>query len=181
MMSTGASQRTRTRRILQRSVDVVVGTVTLLLTLPVVVLAALAIKLSSPHGPVLVREVRVGREGERFEMLRLRTTASVDPVASVDPAASAADVSSSAPTVETAVGGQRVTAVGRILRTCSIDELPQWWNVVRGDMSIVGPPPSAPPGPKQTPDRDRTTGASPGLTGSWRTSGRRAPSRSRPN
>ena len=178
MMSAGAPERTRTRRILQRSVDVVVATVTLLLTLPVVVLAALAIKLSSPHGPVLVREVRVGREGKRFEMLRLRTTDPVDPV---DPVTSATDASSSPPTGETALGGPRVTAVGRILRTCSIDELPQWWNVVRGDMSIVGPPPSAPPGPKQTPDRDRTTGASPGLTGSWRTSGRRAPLRSRPD
>ena len=175
MMSAGAPERTRTRRILQRSVDVVVATVTLLLTLPIVVLAGLAIKLSSPRGPVLVREVRVGREGEHFEMLRLRTT---DPV---DPAASATDVSSSARTGETAVGGQRVTAVGRILRTCSIDELPQWWNVVRGDMSIVGPPPSDPTGPKQTPDRDRTGGASPGLTGAWRASGRRAPSGSRPD
>ncbi len=178
MMSAGAPERTRTRRILQRSVDVVVATVTLLLTLPVVVLAALAIKLSSPHGPVLVREVRVGREGKRFEMLRLRTTDPVDPV---DPVTSATDASSSPPTGETALGGQRVTAVGRILRTCSIDELPQWWNVVRGDMSIVGPPPSAPIGPKQTPDRDRTGGASPGLTGTWRASGRRAPSSSRPD
>ena len=181
MTSAGAPQRTRTRRILQRSVDVVVATVTLLLTLPVVVFAGLAIKLSSPHRPVLVREVRVGREGEHFEMLRLRTTTTVDPVDPVDPSASAVGVSRSAPTGETATGGQRVTAVGRILRTCSIDELPYWWNVVRGDMSIVGPAPSDPMDPNQTPDRDRTGTASPGLTGTWRASGRRASSGSQPD
>ncbi len=171
MTSPGALQRTRTRKILQRSVDVVVAIATLFVTLPVVVLAGLAIKISSPRGPVLTREVRVGKEGESFEMLRLRTTTSGDLVASPTDAS----------TCDAGAVGQRVTMVGRILRACSIDELPQWWNVVRGDMSIVGPPPSDPTDPKQIRDRGRTGGASPGLTGTWRASGRPAPSGSQPD
>ena len=166
MTSPGALRRTRMRKILQRTVDVVVAIATLFVTLPVIVLAGLAIKVSSPRGPVLVREVRVGKEGESFEMLRLRTTTEVDQVASPT------DPSSPASTCDAGAVGQRVTVVGRILRTCSIDELPQWWNVVRGDMSIVGPPPFDPTDPKQIQDRDRTGGSSPGLTGMWRASGR---------
>ncbi len=106
MTSPGALQRTRTRKILQRSVDVVVAIATLFVTLPVVVLAGLAIKISSPRGPVLTREVRVGKEGESFEMLRLRTTTSGDLVASPTDAS----------TCDAGAVGQRVTMVGRILR-----------------------------------------------------------------
>lgn len=171
MTSVGASQRTTARRFLKRSFDVVVAAAALVLTLPVALFAGLAIKLTSPGGPVLVREVRVGKDGKHFEMLKLRTTTSFGFVAS------RTDVSSPESTCETpseTSGDQRVTAVGRVLRTCSIDELPQWWNVVRGDMSVVGPPPSVPSGPKQTPDRDRPVGVPPGLTGMWRASRRRA-------
>ena len=142
MPSIGASRRIPMKRIVRRCVDVVVSGVVLLVTLPILLLAALALKLTSPRGPVVVREIRLGSHGEPFEMLRLRSTGS----------------------------DHRVTGLGRILRSCSIDELPRWWNVLRGDMSIVGPPPSD-PSSDDVPetDADASREALPGLTGTWET------------
>ena len=129
------------KRIVRRCVDVVVSGVVLLVTLPILLLAALALKLTSPRDPVVVREVRLGSHDEPFEMLRLRSTDS----------------------------DHRVTRVGRMLRSCSIDELPRWWNVVRGDMSIVGPPPSDPSSDIPRSDADQCREVLPGLTGTWAT------------
>jgi len=153
MRSADEARRSRPRRFLQRSFDLVVSGLVLLLTLPIVVFAALAIKLSSPHGPVLVREVRVGRDDELFEMLALRTTTSCEPAPETS-------------------GDQRVTAVGRLLRTCSLDQLPRWWNVVRGDMSVVGPEPPVPSGSQRTPGGRGPLRVSPGVTGVWRSTTR---------
>ena len=127
------------KRIVRRCVDVVVSGVVLLVTLPILLLAALALKLTSPRDPVIVREIRLGSHGEPFEMLRLRSTES----------------------------DLRVTGLDRILRSCSIDELPRWWNEVRGDMSIVGPPPSDPSSDVPATDADPSREVLPGLTGTW--------------
>lgn len=164
MMSLGALRRSRTRRFLKRLFDVVVAGVALLLALPIVVFAALAIKLSSPRGAVLARELRVGRDGEHFELLKLRTATSFESETS-RPGASGPGATRSA--ASEASGGQRVTVVGRILRTCSIDELPVLWNVVRGDMSVVGPQSLVPTGRQRTPEGEQPVYATPGLTGEW--------------
>jgi lipopolysaccharide/colanic/teichoic acid biosynthesis glycosyltransferase len=129
------------KRIVRRCVDVVVSGLVLLVTLPILLLAALALKLTSPRDPVIVREIRLGSHGQPFELLGLRTTDS----------------------------DHRVTGLGRILRTCSIDELPRWWNVVRGDMSIVGPRPSDPTSDMPQTDADPSREVLPGLTGTWGT------------
>jgi lipopolysaccharide/colanic/teichoic acid biosynthesis glycosyltransferase len=141
MPSIGAGERKPMTRIVRRCVDVVVSGVVLLLTLPILLLAALALKLASPGDPVIVRDIRLGSRGKPFEMLRLRTEDS----------------------------DHRATSLGRILRSCSIDELPRWWNVLRGDMSIVGPRPSDPERDVPEPDADRSDEVPPGLTGTWST------------
>jgi lipopolysaccharide/colanic/teichoic acid biosynthesis glycosyltransferase len=141
MPSIGAGRRNAMKRIVRRCVDVVVSGVVLLVTLPILLLAALALKLTSPRDPVIVGEVRLGSHGEPFEMLRLRSTDS----------------------------DHRATGLGRILRSCSIDELPRWWNVVRGDMSIVGPPPSDPSSDMPRSDAYLSREVLPGLTGTWAT------------
>lgn len=142
MPSMGASRRNSMKRIVRRCVDVVVSGIVLVATLPILVLAALALELTSPRDPVIVRETRLRSNGESFELLRLRTTDS----------------------------DHRVTGLGRVLRSCSIDELPRWWNVLRGDMSIVGPPPSD-PSSDDVPetDADPSREGLPGLTGTWET------------
>ena len=141
MPSMRASRRNPMKRIVRRCVDVVVSGVVLLVTLPILLLAALALKLTSPRDPVVVREIRLGSNGGPFELLGLRTTDS----------------------------DRRVTGLGRIVRSCSIDELPRWWNVVRGDMSIVGPPPSDPSSDVPDADTDPSRDLLPGLTGTWET------------
>jgi lipopolysaccharide/colanic/teichoic acid biosynthesis glycosyltransferase len=115
-------------RILKRAFDLVVGTILLLLTAPLMLAIALAIKLTS-NGPLLFRQRRIGRANGRFEMLKFRTmhTACCD-----------ADGKCSATRDD-----DRVTPLGRLLRRTSLDELPQLLNVLKGEMSLVGPRPHA--------------------------------------
>jgi exopolysaccharide biosynthesis polyprenyl glycosylphosphotransferase len=113
-------------RILKRTFDIVV-TVTLLVVLaPVLLLLALLVKLSSP-GPVLFRQARLGRDNRAFEMLKFRTMR--------------VDAESESGPVWTAENDPRRTAIGTFLRRFSLDELPQLFNVLAGDMSLVGPRP----------------------------------------
>lgn len=112
----------------KRAFDVVVATGLLLLTGPLWVLAAIAVKLTS-RGPVLYRASRVGQYGRPFTLLKFRTM-------SIDAAAKGPGI--------TATRDPRVTGVGALLRRFKIDELPQLLNVLRGDMSLVGPRPEDP-------------------------------------
>ena len=112
---------------MNRGIDVAAAGVGLVVASPVLGLAALAIKLED-GGPVLFRQVRVGLDGEDFELLKLRTM-----VVGAESMGAGAAVD---------VGDSRITRVGRLLRGLSIDELPQLWNVVRGDMSVIGPRPT---------------------------------------
>ncbi len=107
----------------KRALDVVVAGLGLLLAAPLMLVIAVAIKLSSP-GPVLFRQHRVGRYGGEFTILKFRSM----------PA-------NHVPDTWNAAVGEDTFAVGRLLRRSSLDELPQLWNVLRGDMSLVGPRP----------------------------------------
>jgi lipopolysaccharide/colanic/teichoic acid biosynthesis glycosyltransferase len=110
-----------------RAADVAIAGVGLVLTSPVLAAAALAIKLDD-GGPVRFRQTRVGKDGKDFELLKLRSmTVGAEHVG----AGFAVDR-----------GDSRITRVGRFLRRTSIDELPQLWNVLRGDMSVIGPRPT---------------------------------------
>jgi lipopolysaccharide/colanic/teichoic acid biosynthesis glycosyltransferase len=112
---------------LNRALDVLVAGAGLVVASPFLVAAAIAAKLES-GGPVLYRQTRVGRNGVDFELLKLRTM-----VVGAERLGAGYGVDK---------GDARITRVGRILRRTSIDELPQLWNVLRGDMSIIGPRPT---------------------------------------
>jgi lipopolysaccharide/colanic/teichoic acid biosynthesis glycosyltransferase len=140
-----------------------VSSVGLVLTLPIVLVAALAIRLDSP-GPVICRHPRVGRSGAVFEMFTLRCT--VVDTDGTQPGHDAIDDRA----VPSSVGAARLTRVGRILRWSSIDELPVLWNVLRGEMSLVGPRPTPPSDAGHgTPDSEARR-TRPGLTGTWQES-----------
>lgn len=156
------------RSAAKRGFDVVVASTILLVTLPVMVLAAIAIKLNS-RGPVLFFQTRIGRDGVPFRIVKFRTMV-------VDAESRKADLAA-----QNEMDGPlfkiqrdpRVTAVGRVLRKTSIDELPQLVCVLRGTMSVVGPRPALPEECAAWDDelRDRVR-VPPGLTGMWQVSGR---------
>jgi len=112
---------------LNRVADVLVAGTGLVLASPFLALAMLATKLEG-GGPVFYRQTRVGRDGEDFEVLKLRSMV-----------VGAENLGAGYAVDE---GDARITRVGRVLRRTSIDELPQLWNVVRGDMSMIGPRPT---------------------------------------
>ena len=112
---------------MKRLLDVVVAGSALLLFLPLLLLVMVAIRMESP-GPAIFRQRRTGYRGQVFTILKFRTMSVVEDCATVRQATR---------------NDERVTQVGALLRKLSIDELPQLWNVMRGDMSIVGPRPHA--------------------------------------
>jgi exopolysaccharide biosynthesis polyprenyl glycosylphosphotransferase len=118
-------------RALKRTVDILGASCALLLSAPVWLVIALAIKVSS-RGPVLYRQTRMSLAGQPFVMLKFRTM-------HVQAEHHSGPVWTSPP------GDPRVTGIGRLLRRTSLDELPQLWNVLKGDMSLVGPRPERPP------------------------------------
>jgi lipopolysaccharide/colanic/teichoic acid biosynthesis glycosyltransferase len=134
-----------------RAVDVVGASVTLALASPLIAVAVLAIKLED-RGPVLYRQSRVGLNGEEFELVKLRTM-----VVGAEQQGAGWAVNE---------GDPRITRVGRLLRRLSLDELPQLWNVVRGEMSLVGPRPTlAYQVERYSPRQRRRLDVKPGLTG----------------
>jgi len=160
--------RRRPHRVAKRLVDVLVGLVLAVALLPLAVLVALAVRLDTP-GPILYRQQRAGLDGRPFTMLKFRTM-------HVDAEARLAELAA-----RNEAGGPlfklrrdpRVTRVGRRLRLHSIDELPQLLNVLRGDMSLVGPRPALPHEVDRYCDRARQRLlVLPGLTGPWQVGGR---------
>jgi exopolysaccharide biosynthesis polyprenyl glycosylphosphotransferase len=118
-------------RILKRGVDLVGALVGLVLSAPVLLVLAALIKRESPAGPVFFRQERVGAGHRTFTLYKLR---------SMHPDAAASDSAS----VSTARGDVRLLGIGAWMRRWNLDELPQFWNVLRGDMSLVGPRPERP-------------------------------------
>jgi sugar transferase (PEP-CTERM system associated) len=123
------SKRTQLGMLMKRVLDLLASALLVTLTAPVVVLTAAAIKVSSP-GPVLFRQERVGQNGRVFMLYKFRSMRTDAEAGGVPKWADAND--------------PRVTAVGRVIRKLRIDELPQIFNVLKGDMSFVGPRPERP-------------------------------------
>jgi lipopolysaccharide/colanic/teichoic acid biosynthesis glycosyltransferase len=113
--------------IVRRTFDLLVGGFGSVLSAPLVALLALAVRLESPGDPIY-RQARVGRDGELFEIYKLRTMVS------------GAEFQGAGLAI--AAGDSRITRLGRLLRRTSLDELPNLWNVARGEMSVVGPRPT---------------------------------------
>jgi lipopolysaccharide/colanic/teichoic acid biosynthesis glycosyltransferase len=143
-----------------RAADVLLAGTGLVLASPVLVVSALAVKLQD-GGPIFYRQTRVGRDGEDFELLKLRTM-----VVGAEKLGAGFAVDK---------GDPRITRLGRFLRGTSIDELPQLWNVLRGDMSVIGPRPTLRYQVEQYDERERRRlEVRPGLTGWAQVNGRAA-------
>jgi exopolysaccharide biosynthesis polyprenyl glycosylphosphotransferase len=156
--------------LLKRSIDVALAVITLLLLSIPLAIVALLIKLDSP-GPVLISQTRVGRNGRTFGFLKFRSMyqnadAHLDNVLHLDEARSGGRIFKSR-------NDPRRTRVGRWIRRFSIDELPQLINVLRGEMSLVGPRPPFPYEVEKYEDwHQRRLDVVPGITGLWQVSGR---------
>ncbi len=162
----------RGARALKRLLDVLLAGAALLLSLPLLALAMLAIRLED-GGPALFRQTRVGRGGREFAMLKLRTMV-VDAESRM--AALRAGNQRTGPLFKLATD-PRVTRVGRLLRVTSLDELPQLVNVLRGEMSLVGPRPALPAEAAAFDGRELEERCSvrPGITGLWQVEARDNP------
>jgi lipopolysaccharide/colanic/teichoic acid biosynthesis glycosyltransferase len=135
---------------LNRALDLATSAMALVLASPVLALSALAVKLDG--GPVLYRQTRVGKDGKDFELLKLRTM-----VVGAETIGAGYAVNH---------GDERITRAGRFLRRLSVDELPQLWNIVRGDMSLIGPRPTLRYQVERYDERQRRRlDVKPGLTG----------------
>jgi exopolysaccharide biosynthesis polyprenyl glycosylphosphotransferase len=162
----------RSQTAVKRTLDLLLGSALLVLTAPLIALAALMIKLED-RGPVFYRQVRVGRDGRTFRLMKLRTMVP-------DAAARAGEIAAlnerQGPLFKV-TNDPRVTRVGRFLRVSSIDELPQLINVLRGEMSLVGPRPALPSEVANfDPDLLERARVMPGITGLWQVEARDNPS-----
>lgn len=155
-------------RWIKRAFDIAGSAVLLLMVSPILLATALAIKLED-RGPVIFRQPRVGLKGEEFHCLKFRSMC-------VDAEARLAELraqNEGAGVLFKMANDPRITKVGKFIRRFSIDELPQLWNALRGDMSLVGPRPALPSEVAQyEPDTMRRLDVRPGLTGLWQVSGR---------
>jgi exopolysaccharide biosynthesis polyprenyl glycosylphosphotransferase len=156
------------KRLAKRCFDVVCSALGLLVLSPVLLALALAIRLDSP-GAALYAQTRTGRDGEPFRMLKFRSMVTGADTMVTD----LAHLDEGSGPMFKIPRDPRVTRIGRLLRRWSIDELPQLVNVLRGDMSLVGPRPALPTEVESYTDRDRRRlNVRPGLTGLWQVSGR---------
>jgi lipopolysaccharide/colanic/teichoic acid biosynthesis glycosyltransferase len=157
----------RSYEVIKRGIDIAGAVAGLLLALPIMLTAALAIKLDSP-GPVLYRQTRLGKNGRPFGMLKLRSM--VDG-AHAHRAVLAAESAMDGPILKIRCD-PRMTRVGRWLRKASVDELPQLWHVLCGEMSLVGPRPAIPEEvARYEPWQRERLAVKPGLTCTWQVSG----------
>ncbi len=145
-------------RWFKRALDIILSIVGMVLSFPLLAVALLAVKLDS-RGPAFFSQLRVGENGRPFRMFKIRTMFHGN--------------SDDEHRAFKLMDDRRVTRVGRVLRRLSIDELPQLWNVLHGDMSLVGP---RPPLPTEVELYDAVAWqrlrVKPGLTGLWQVSGR---------
>ena len=177
------SRKLPTKRIpiiIKRGIDILGSSILLLISSPFLAAIALAIKLSS-KGEVIFKQERVGWLGKRFNCLKFRTMyTNNDPKIHLDyvqrliagkAKENEGDVE---PVLYKIASDPRVTPIGRFLRKTSLDEFPQFWNVLRGEMSLVGPRPALPYEFKLYDDwhRRRVLEMKPGVTGLWQVSGR---------
>jgi lipopolysaccharide/colanic/teichoic acid biosynthesis glycosyltransferase len=164
--------------VLKRAIDIVGSLILLLVCFPFCVLIAIAIKLTS-KGPILFRQMRVGQHGQQFEFLKFRSMyvqndyrVHQEYVTKLISKGTPSDASQG--NVFKLTGDKRITPLGRFLRKSSLDELPQFVNVLSGDMSLVGPRPPIPYelAAYQTWHRRRLLEVKPGITGLWQVTGR---------
>jgi exopolysaccharide biosynthesis polyprenyl glycosylphosphotransferase len=158
--------------VLKRSFDILFSTLVLLLLSPVLLAVAIAIKLDSP-GPVFYKSERIGKKGRVFRCLKFRTMV----IDAEQRRAEVLHMNERDGVLFKVANDPRVTRLGRLLRKYSLDELPQFFNVFHGDMSVVGPrPPIASEVKEYKLNHLRRLNVMPGITGLWQVQGRKDPS-----
>jgi len=154
---------------IKRWFDRVAALIGLALVSPLLLVTAIAIKLEDSGGPVLYSQTRIGKNGKPFKMYKFRSMVQ-GAEKMIDQIADKSDVIGAMFKMR---DDPRVTRVGRLIRRTSIDELPQFWNVLRGDMSLVGPRPPLPREVAVYREYDlQRLAVMPGCTGLWQVSGR---------
>jgi len=150
------------KKFLKRAIDTVIALLMLIILSPLLLITAAAIKLDS-KGPIIFKQKRIGLHGKEFFILKFRSMA--------------VDSEHTGSGVYSENGDPRVTKVGKFLRATSIDELPQLWNIIRGDMAIVGPRPPLTYHPwsieKYTEEQFHMFDVRPGITGWAQVHGRK--------
>lgn len=168
----------RSAQVLKRSIDIAGSSLALALLAPIFALVAVLVKLTS-NGPVLFRQNRVGKHGRPFQCLKFRSMhvandANIHKEYVRRLILGAGNGDARPGTIYKLRDDPRITPVGRVLRKASLDELPQFWNVLKGEMSLVGPRPAI-PYELESYDvwhRRRVLGVKPGITGLWQVQGR---------
>lgn len=156
-------------RIMQRLFGIVASSIALVLISPLLLIIAICIKIDDPSGPVFYTQERVGKDEKHFRMIKFRSMVSnADQL--LEKLKSQNEVSGAMFKMK---NDPRITRVGRVIRKYSLDELPQLFNVIKGDMSIVGPRPPLPSEVAQYTDYDKQRlMVTPGATGMWQVGGR---------
>ncbi|MBO9600592.1 MAG: sugar transferase [Cohnella sp.] len=153
----------------KRLFDIVFAASGILFLLPVFILIAAVIKLSEPRGTVFFKQTRIGKDGKPFSMYKFRSMV----VNAEELLAKLQHRNEIQGAMFKIRSDPRVTKIGKFIRKTSLDELPQLWNVLKGDMSLVGPRPGLPREVEQYTGRDRLRLlVPPGCTGLWQVSGR---------
>ena len=164
----GARTPSRVHDTLKRGLDIAGSIVGLILAAPLLALSAIAI-LFDDGGPVLYRQQRIGRHGQKFSILKLRTMG----VGADQDRDQLLEQNDRTGPLFKVNGDRRITRVGRLLRELSLDELPQLFNVLKGDMSLVGPRPALPEEVDEFDDELRgRSSVRPGMTGLWQVEAR---------
>lgn len=153
----------------KRFFDVCFAAAGILFLLPVLIIIAAVIKISEPRGTVFFKQTRIGKDGKPFNMYKFRSMV----VNAEELLAGLQHRNEIQGAMFKIKSDPRVTKIGKLLRKTSLDELPQLWNVLKGDMSLVGPRPGLPREVAQYSSRDRLRLlVPPGCTGLWQVSGR---------
>jgi lipopolysaccharide/colanic/teichoic acid biosynthesis glycosyltransferase len=168
-LSSPVTRDLTTYLIVKRMIDISLSSLGILLLVPLFILIGIWIKLEDRKGPVFFKQTRVGKDGKEFNMYKFRSMVS-NAEELLSELLSKNEVSGAMFKMK---DDPRITLVGKIIRKTSMDELPQLWNVLRGEMSLVGP---RPPLPREvdvytTYDKQRLL-VTPGCTGLWQVSGR---------
>ena len=156
-------------RIIKRLFDIIMSTIALVVISPILLIIGICIKIDDPHGPVFYKQERVGKDGKLFEIFKFRSMVSnADEL--LEQLRTKNEINGAMFKIK---NDPRITKVGRVIRKYSLDELPQLVNVIKGEMSIVGP---RPPLPSEVAkyskyDKQRLM-VTPGATGLWQVGGR---------
>jgi len=180
-MSNSLPSRRKVYFVCKRAMDIVLASVLLIICAPLMLVIAVLVKLDS-SGPILFRQIRVGRDGKPFTFYKFRSMYyNSDPEVHRryvqafirNQTAEAKPADGSAPGIFKMTRDPRITRTGRFLRRTSLDELPQIFNVLKGDMSLVGPRPPLPYEVQEYQEWHRgRLSVIPGITGSWQVQGR---------